>query len=83
MHKSSVPVNDANTDFADAYTVWNAAVGLTQERPRWRVTEFVRVDNLTDRRYVGSVIVNDTNGRYFEPAPERAWTLGLQASLQF
>lgn len=83
MHKSSVPVNDANSDFADAYTVWNAIAGLVQERARWRLTEFARVDNLGDRNYVGSVIVNENNGRYFEPAPRRAWTLGLQAALQF
>ncbi|HEX4928903.1 MAG TPA: TonB-dependent receptor [Burkholderiales bacterium] len=83
LHKSSVPVNDANSDFADAYTVWNAVAGLTQRGARWRVTEFARIDNLTDRLYVGSLIVNDNNGRYFEPAPERAWTLGVQAALQF
>jgi iron complex outermembrane receptor protein len=83
MHKSSVPVNDANSDFADAFTVWNATAGLVQERASWRLTEFARVDTLGDRNYVGSVIVNENNGRYFEPAPRRAWTLGLQASLQF
>ncbi len=33
----------------------------------WNV--FVRINNLFDRRYVGSVIVDDSNGRYFEPAP--------------
>lgn len=27
-----------------------------------------RVDNLADRHVVGSVIVNESNGRYFEPA---------------
>ena len=37
---------------------------------------FVRVDNLFDQRYSGSVIVNEGNGRYFEPAPGRTWLLG-------
>lgn len=83
LHKGKVAVNDPNTDFADAFTVWNAAAGLTQRRRDWRLTEFVRVDNLGDRNYVGSVIVNETSFRYFEPAPRRAWTLGVQASLQF
>ena len=83
MHKSSVAVDDANSDFADAFTVWNAVAGLVQERSGWRLTEFARVDNLTDRSYVGSVIVNENNARYFEPAPRRAWTLGLQAALRF
>ncbi len=83
VHRSSVAVNDPNTDFAEPFTVWNAVAGLTQTRSRWRLTEFLRVDNLTDRNYVGSVIVNETSFRYFEPAPRRAWTLGLQAALQF
>ncbi len=83
MHKSRVAVNDANSDFADDYTVWNAVAGLVQERERLQLTEFVRLDNLTDRSYVGSVIVNENSGRYFEPAPRRAWTLGLQAALRF
>ncbi len=28
---------------------------------------FGRIDNLFDREYVGSVIVNESNGRYYEP----------------
>jgi iron complex outermembrane receptor protein len=35
------------------------------------LTEYASVDNLADRRYVGSVIVNKTNSRFFEPAPGR------------
>jgi len=83
LYRSRVPVNDPNTDYAGSYTVWNAAVGLVQERGRLRLTEFVRVDNLIDRNYVGSVIVNEANFRYFEPAPRRNMSLGLQASLTF
>ena len=83
LHRSSVPVNDPNTDFADAFTVWNIATGLVQERSRWHFTEFVRLDNLNNRNYIGSVIVNETNFRYFEPAPRRNMSIGLRASLQF
>ena len=83
LHRSSVPVNDPNTDFADPFTVWNLAAGLVQQRGRLRLSEFVRVDNVGDRNYVGSVIVNETNFRYFEPAPRRNMSAGIQASLQF
>jgi iron complex outermembrane receptor protein len=34
-----------------------------------------------DRRYAGSVIVNEANGRFFEPAPGRTWLLGLDMLL--
>jgi iron complex outermembrane receptor protein len=29
------------------------------------------------------VIVNDSNGRYFEPAPGRNWLLGLSVGKSF
>jgi len=83
MHRSSVPVNDPNTEFAAPYTVLNLVGGLLQQGRGWRVTEYARVDNLADKNYVGSVIVNETNGRYYEPAPRRNMTVGVQASLQF
>jgi iron complex outermembrane receptor protein len=83
LHRSSVPVNDPNTDFADPFTVWNVSAGLVQARGAWRFTEFARIDNLGDRNYVGSVIVNETSFRYFEPAPTRNFSVGLQAALQF
>ena len=83
LSKSAVPVNDPNTDFAAGYTVFNFVAGLVQQDPGWRITEYVRVDNLTDRNYVGSVIVNEGNGRYFEPSPRRSTTVGVQAALRF
>ena len=35
----------------------NLRLGLTQQTARWKISEFVRVDNVADRSYVGSVIV--------------------------
>jgi len=35
------------------------------------------VNNVFDRRYVGSVIVNESNGRYFEPAAGRTLFAGF------
>jgi iron complex outermembrane receptor protein len=43
----------------------------------------VRVDNVTDKNYVGSVVVNDANNRYYEPSPRRSYMLGVQARLGF
>jgi iron complex outermembrane receptor protein len=39
-------------------------------------SEYVRLNNIADKKYVGSVIVGDTNQRYFEPAPGRNWFVG-------
>ena len=84
LHRSRVPVNDANAEFAEAFTVLNAVVGLTQQHgTRWRFSEYLRMDNVTNRNYVGSVIVNEANGRFYEPSPRRSMSVGVQASVQF
>jgi iron complex outermembrane recepter protein len=82
LRRSRVPVNDANADFADAYYVFNLVAGLSQQGPGWRISEFVRLDNFNDRNYAGSVIVNEANGRFFEPSLRRSIGGGIQASMQ-
>ena len=42
---------------------------------------FGRLDNLLDRNYAGSVIVNDSNRRFFEPAAGRRIFVGLRTML--
>lgn len=44
---------------------------------------FVRLDNLFDRRYAGSVIVNEGNQRYFEPGAGRGLSAGVTVSRTF
>ena len=76
-------VNDANSEAAAGYTVWNLRAGLEQRSGKWRLKEFLRVDNVSDRDYIGSVIVADSNGRFYEPAPGRRIVAGVEASLGF
>jgi iron complex outermembrane receptor protein len=83
LRRSRVAANDANSEFADAYSVVNLVAGLVQQGTGWRISEFVRLDNITDRNYSGSVIVNDANGRFYEPSPRRSMSGGIQASLRF
>lgn len=73
---SQVFVNDLNSDAASAYTVAALRAGVEQRIGNWTISGFARVDNLADTRYAGSVIVNETNGRFFESAPGRNWTVG-------
>jgi iron complex outermembrane receptor protein len=82
-HVGTLVVNDANDDAAPAATVFNLRAGWEQAMGGWRFTERVRLDNAGDRRYAGSVIVNDGNGRYFEPALPRNWTLAVTARYVF
>jgi iron complex outermembrane receptor protein len=82
-HTGKVMVNDLNTDAAAAHTLFNLGVQFKQERGDWTLREFVRVDNLTDRKHAGSVIVNDGNSRFFEPGSGRKFLLGLEAQRRF
>ena len=75
--RSRIAVNDINSDSASGYALFNLHADFLQQHGGWRLSESLRVDNLFDRRYVGSVIVNDSNGRYFEPEPGRAFALLL------
>ncbi len=82
-HNSQVYVNDQNSDSAPAYTIANLRMGYTQRAGDWRFDETLRIDNLTARTYIGSVIVADGNGRFFEPAPPRSLAIILSARLAF
>jgi len=83
QYVDKVYVNDRNSEAAPAYTIGSVRVGATQRFGAWTLRAFVRADNVTDRDYVGSVIVGDTNGRYYEPAPGRTWFAGARAHVAF
>ena len=76
-------VNDRNTDASPSYTIGNLRIGFEQRIGSWLFREFARLNNFTDRNYVGSVIVGDTNGRYFEPSATRNFLVGLSANASF
>jgi len=82
-HNGHVFVDDQNSELAPAYTIGNLRAGFEQVGKRWRVREFVRVDNVTDKNYVGSVIVADGNRRFYEPAPGRNWLVGISGEFAF
>jgi len=80
---SKVWVNDVNSDAAAGFATVNASVGYVTRVGGVDLTGFGRVDNVFSRSYAGSVIVNEGNARYFEPAPTRNWTVGLTATASF
>lgn len=77
---SAIYVDDANSDKASGYLVTAISAGYVLPLGRWNLTAFARIDNLFDRRYAGSVIVNEANGRYFEPAAGRNGSAGVVLS---
>lgn len=83
QYMDKVYVNDTNSDAAPSYSVTSANVGYAWVMGDWKVNSFARVDNLFDKNYAGSVIVNDVNKRYFESADGRNWSAGLRVIKQF
>jgi iron complex outermembrane receptor protein len=77
VHTGKLVVNDANEDAAPAATVVNLRAGAKKELGGWQLSALVRLDNAGDRRHAGSVIVNEANKRFFEPALPRNWTLAV------
>ena len=79
-----VYVEDRNTQqAAPAYAIANLRFGLERQYGALNLKGFVRIDNLFDKQYVGSVVVGDTNGRYYESAPGRSGLVGLSARYAF
>ncbi|MCU4414186.1 TonB-dependent receptor [Acinetobacter sp. WU_MDCI_Axc73] len=83
QYNDKIYVDDKNSDAAPSYTVVAAYAGYAWQLQDWKVNVFSRVDNLLNKDYVGSVIVNDGNSRFFEPADGRNWSAGLRVSKQF
>jgi iron complex outermembrane receptor protein len=80
--RAKIYADDRNTDAAASYWVANLRAGFEQETTHWSFSEFARLDNLANRAYVGSVIVNDANSRFFEPAPGRTAYVMFNAALR-
>ncbi|MGR3978569.1 TonB-dependent receptor [Acinetobacter sp. 1207_04] len=82
-YMDKIYVDDLNTDTAPSYTVTSANIGYIWKNNDWKIRSYARVDNLFDEDYIGSVIVNDGNGRFFEPADGINWSAGLSITKQF
>ncbi len=77
---SSVLADDANTTYVDAWGagVTNVRLGWDGQSGQIQFAPFLGVNNLWDRRYVGSVTLNGLGGRVLEPAPRRVIYVGTE-----
>ena len=78
--RARIYANDLNSQSTDGYWIGNLSAGVEQAHGAWLFSTFARFDNLTNHRYVGSVIVNESNSRYFEPGSGRAAYLMFSAA---
>jgi iron complex outermembrane recepter protein len=80
--RGKIYADDRNSAAAAGYWVANWRAGFEQQSKHWQFSEFARLDNLANRAYVGSVIVNESNSRFFEPAPGRTAYVMFNAALR-
>ncbi|MES2900775.1 MAG: TonB-dependent receptor [Pseudomonadota bacterium] len=81
---SKVFAEDANVEIpAPGFGIINARLQAKQNIGQWQFKQFVRLNNLFDKQYIGSVIVGDANKRYYEAAPGRNFVAGISAQHAF
>jgi iron complex outermembrane recepter protein len=80
--RARIYADDRNSASAPSYWLANLRAGFEQDSKHWHFSEYARVDNLANRAYIGSVIVNETNSRFFEPAPGRTAYIMFAASVR-
>jgi iron complex outermembrane receptor protein len=81
---SALTANDSNSEGAPAYTVWALRATQRYTLPQgFTLDLLVRLDNASERAYAGSVIVNEANGRHYEPGSPRAWLVSARLSHAF
>jgi len=79
----SIAANDLNSAYASGYGIMNLRAIARQNYGHWSISEFARIDNVFDRSYVGSVIVNQAASQFYESSPGRNWLAGGKASYKF
>jgi iron complex outermembrane receptor protein len=78
---SSIYTNNANTAEAPRYVLVDLRVGHRGLDVGGAILKpFAAVDNVLNEDYASSVVVNAFGGRYYEPGPERAFSLGLNVA---
>ncbi|MDQ3290836.1 MAG: TonB-dependent receptor [Bacteroidota bacterium] len=78
-YTSKIPLNDANTVYADSFYLIGARGGIRKRLgAKWQTEIYGGIDNALDERYSLGNDLNGFGGRYFQAAPGRNYYAGLQ-----
>lgn len=77
-YSGKIPLNDANTDFANAYHVLGARLAYQKWiGDNWRLKLMAGGDNLLNEKYSLGNDLNGFGGRYYNAAPGRNFYVGV------
>jgi iron complex outermembrane receptor protein len=77
-YSGKIPLNDANTVYADAYNILGAKLGFQKLlKEKWKLRLIAGVDNLLDEKYSLGNDINGFGGRYYNVAPGRNYYVSL------
>ena len=78
LARSGIWANDTNVDYASGYAIFNLKLRHAFKVNAFENMLYLGVDNLANRKTIGSVIVNQASNQFFEPGMNRNYSLGLQ-----
>ncbi|MFZ8528394.1 hypothetical protein ACO1NJ_13815, partial [Staphylococcus aureus] len=73
----SIPLNDANTAYANAYQLVQAKLSKTITTAKRKLTCYIAADNLLNQSYSLGNDINAVGGRFFNPSPTRNFYAGI------
>ncbi|MBU6366682.1 MAG: TonB-dependent receptor [Gemmatimonadetes bacterium] len=80
---SSMTATDAGAVTSAGYAQWTVRAGADGVRAGGvRLAPVAGVENLFNRRHAGSVVVNATRGRFYEPGPLRRFTVAVRLTTE-
>ena len=77
-YRSAIAANDDNSVIAPSHLLWHLALSQDWQWGNTELQPWAKLHNLTDQAYVGSVVVNQANGRAFEPGVGRELQVGVR-----
>lgn len=83
QQRARIFVADNNQQAAPGFLTLDASARGDYEVDAWALGWWIKLANLCDETYVGSVVVNQANGRAFEPALGRNLSGGLSLARRF
>ncbi|HET8817046.1 MAG TPA: TonB-dependent receptor [Pseudidiomarina sp.] len=82
-YRGDVVATDDNAVIAPSHVLWHLAVQYEHVGQQWSIAPWLKLHNVGDRDYVGSVVVNQGSGRAFEPGVGRELQAGVSITRRY